>query len=123
MKTMKGGHGHSHGPMSSIKKGSVISQSMWLSMDEGARAAALATGARSPAMVAQKRIAGLLDSSGYVQGVACSVFQAVLASAFKSNSAYDGLANIICEYLFTEKLRSIRSFAKDCLVASVDESS
>ena len=51
------------------------------------------------------------------------VASAVFASGFQSNSAFDGVANIICKYLFTEELRSIRSFAKECLAHAVEESS
>jgi hypothetical protein len=75
-------------------------------------------GARSPAMVAQKRLDSLLDSPGYVQGVATSVFQAVVDTVFDANMAYGSLGVLVCECLFTaDRPRSLRAFAQEALAA------
>jgi len=115
-KNMHGGHGHTHGPMSAIKKGMAVSPSVWSNMDVNARQAAINAGARSPAMVAHKRMLSLLDSPGYVQGVACSVFQAVVEVFFRGNTAFSGLSGIICSFLFSQKARSLKAFAEECLL-------
>lgn len=112
-----GGHGYSHGPMSSIKKGQVIPAAMWDNMDVAAREVVIKAGARSPAMAAAKRLDALLDSPGYLEGVGSSVYQAVLEKVFDGNSSFALLAGTVCPYLFSEKVHTLRAFVKEALDA------